>query len=60
MLAYGVLSNVPLATANLLAYIMKVLIAFFLIFGPAVAYLMWKKNRQAKAAEPTEAPTGSA
>lgn len=55
----GILSVVPLETANLLAYVMMALIAFFLIFGPAVAYYLWKQNRK-KVVEATDPPTETA
>ena len=55
------LSNVPLATANTLAYGMMVLVAIFLVFGPSVTYYLWKKNRRAKAAATgaSSQPSGS-
>jgi uncharacterized membrane protein len=53
---YGIfLTNVPLGTANLLSYIMLVVVAIFLISGPAITYYYWKKNKKMKAAS-----TGSA
>lgn len=51
----GFLSNVPLDTANLLAYAMMALVAIFLIFGPAVTYYYWKKRRRMNAAAAPEA-----
>lgn len=56
----GMLSTVPLATANILAYSMMLLVAIFLVFGPAVAYYYWKQNKKAKAFEPTGSPTEAA
>jgi uncharacterized membrane protein len=50
------LSNVPLGTANTLAYLILVLVAIFLITGPTITYYYWRKNKKMKAA----APTGSA
>jgi len=48
------LSNVSLGTANFLAYIMLLLVAIFLVSGPAIAYYYWKKNKLMKAAVPTD------
>lgn len=56
----GALSNVPLETANLLAYSMMVLVAIFLVFGVSVYYIYRKKSKQMKAAEPPEAPAETA
>ena len=36
----GLLSNVPLGTANFLAYAMLLLVVFFLVFSGAVAYAL--------------------
>lgn len=47
------LSNVPLSTANILSYVMIVLVAIFLLSGPAITYYYWKKNKKVKAASPT-------
>lgn len=49
----SILSNVPLSTANLLAYIMLVLVAIFLITFPSITYFFWRKNKRMKAASPT-------
>jgi len=46
------LSNVSLSTADFLAYLMVVVVAIFLISGPAITYYFWKKNKQIKAASP--------
>lgn len=47
------LTNVPAGTANLLSYTMLVVVAIFLISGPAITYYYWKKNKKMKAASPT-------
>jgi uncharacterized membrane protein len=52
----SLLTNVPLQTANLLAYAIIVVVAIFLLSGPAITYYYWKKNKKMK----TAAPTGSA
>ncbi len=43
------LSNVPLDTANMLAYTMIVVVAIFLISGPAITYYYWRKVKRTKA-----------
>ena len=48
----SLLSNVPLGTANVLSYSMLVLVAIFLLSGPAITYYYWKKNRQLKSTPP--------
>ena len=52
----SLLSNVPLGTANILAYLMLVLVACFLISGFSITYYYLRKIKRMKAA----APTGSA
>ncbi len=47
------LSNVPLSTANLLSYGLLIMVAIFLISGPAITYYYWKKNKRMKAVSPT-------
>lgn len=47
------LSNVPLGTANILSYSMLLVVAVFLLSGPAITYYYWKKNKRMKAASPT-------
>jgi hypothetical protein len=49
----SLLTNVPLSTANLLAYVMLVLVAILLLSGPSIAYYYWRKNKKMKAASPT-------
>lgn len=56
----GALSNVPLGTANLLAYSMMLLVAIFLIFGPAVTYYYWKQSKKSKGVGAADAPTETA
>ncbi|MDG6898205.1 MAG: hypothetical protein JRM99_04045 [Nitrososphaerota archaeon] len=53
----GALSNVPLATANLLAYSMMVLVAIFLVFGASVAYYYWAKSKRMKVQAPADPVT---
>jgi len=55
----GFLSNVPIGTANLLAYSMMVLVAIFLIFGPTVYYFYWRESKKSKSADPAQSPTGA-
>jgi hypothetical protein len=47
------LSNVPLGTANILADLILVMVAVFLISGPSITYYYWRKNKRMKAAVPT-------
>jgi len=49
----GVLTNVSLATANLLSYALLTMVAIFLVSGPVITYYFWKKNKRMKAASPT-------
>jgi hypothetical protein len=49
----SLLSNVPLSTANLLSYSMLVVVAIFLLSGPAITYYYWRKNKRMKALSPT-------
>ena len=56
----GLLSNVPLGTANFLAYTMMVLIAVFLVFGPTVGYYLWRKRKRMSQADTAGAPTEAA
>ncbi len=46
----SLLTNIPASTANLLSYSMLVVVAIFLLSGPAITYYYWKKNKQMKAA----------
>ena len=47
------LSNVPLGTANTLSYLMVVVVAIFLISGPAITYYYWRKTKRMKAVPST-------
>lgn len=47
------LSNVSAGTANTLAYLMLVVVAVFLVTGPIIVYIYYKKNKRMKAASPT-------
>jgi preprotein translocase subunit SecG len=48
------LSNVSSGTANFLSYTILVVVAIYLISGPAFAYFLWKRNKGMKAAAPTD------
>jgi hypothetical protein len=48
-----ILSNVPPGTADILSYTMLVVVAIFLLSGPAITYYFWKKNKRMKAGSPT-------
>jgi uncharacterized membrane protein len=50
------LTNVPAGTADVLSYLMLVVVAIFLLSGPVVTYYYWRKNKRMKA----DSPTGSA
>ena len=49
----SLLSNVPLGTANLLSYSMILVVAIFLLSGPAITYYYWRKIKRMKAVSPT-------
>ncbi|GEM_PF-4797542 len=49
----SVLSNVPLGTANVLADLMLVVVAIFLLSGPAITIYYYRKNKRMKAAPST-------
>lgn len=51
---HSVLSNVSPGTANMLAYLMLLVVAIFLIAGPTIYYIF---SRKRKATEPTQ-PAG--
>jgi NADH:ubiquinone oxidoreductase subunit 2 (subunit N) len=46
------LSNVPLGTADLLAYVMLILVAIFLVSGVLAAYYYLKRTKRMKETEP--------
>jgi len=46
------LSNVPAGTANILAYTMLIVVAVFLLAGPAITYYYWKRNKRMKETAP--------
>ena len=48
----SLLTNVPAGTADILSYSMLIVVAVFLLSGPAITYYYWKKNRSMKAASP--------
>lgn len=57
----ALLSHVPLGTGNFLAYAMLGLVTFFLVFGPATAYYLWRKRKQMTAdapKQPASPPSG--
>jgi hypothetical protein len=46
----GILStNVPAGTADILSYTMLVVVAIFLLSGPAITYYYWKRNKRLRA-----------
>ena len=47
------LSNVSAGTANLLADLMFVVVAVFLVSGPAITYYYYRRNKRMKSAMPT-------
>jgi preprotein translocase subunit SecG len=49
----SLLSNVPVGTANLLAYAMLALVAIFLLSGLSFTYYYWRKIKKMKPASPT-------
>ena len=49
----SILSNVPVATANVLAYAMLAMVVVLLLSGPVVVYYYSRKARRMKAASPT-------
>jgi len=56
VLAQSMLSNVSLGTANILAYLMLVVVAVFLLSGPAIYYFFSRKRKQEVKAEPAASP----
>jgi preprotein translocase subunit SecG len=42
--------TISLGTANLLAYLMLVVVAIFLIAGPVIVYIYYQKSRKERAA----------
>jgi len=47
---------ITLGTANLLAYLMLVVVAVFLISGPIIVYIYYKKSQRERAtAQPSSA-----
>lgn len=54
--AQGMLSNVSPGTADLLSYLMLVVVAVFLLSGPAIYYIFSRKGRKAKAVAPADSP----
>ena len=56
LLLKALLSNVSPATADLLAYLMIVIVAIFLVTGPIIVYIYYRKNKKMKALEPKPSP----
>jgi preprotein translocase subunit SecG len=54
--AQAMLSNVSLGTANALSYLMLVVVAVFLLSGPAIYYIFSRKNKKATPVEPSDHP----
>lgn len=46
------LSNVPVGTADILAYTMLIVVAVFLVSGPLITYYYWKRNKRMKETSP--------
>ncbi|HYC11289.1 MAG TPA: hypothetical protein VEC02_01315 [Nitrososphaerales archaeon] len=51
-LATLMLSSISPGTANLLSYLMLVVVAVFLLSGPAIYYIFSRKGKKAEPAEP--------
>jgi len=49
----SLLSNVSPGTANLLSYLMLVVVAVFLLSGPAIYYIFSRKSKKTNPVEPT-------
>lgn len=49
------LTNVPLGTANVLAYTMLGTVAMFLLSGPVIVYIYSRKQRRMKSATAPQA-----
>lgn len=49
------LTNVPLGTADILSYSMLIVVAIFLVSGPAITYYYWKKSKRVKSVPSTAA-----
>ena len=47
------LSNVSVGTTNLLADLMLLVVAIFLLSGPSLTYYYYRRNKRMKASEPT-------
>ncbi len=52
----SLLSNVSPSTADFLSYMMLVMVAIFLISGPVITYIYYRKSRRMKAAQPAPSP----
>jgi len=49
----GLLTSIPLGTANILAYTMLGLVTLFLLTGLGIAYYLWRQSKRMKATSPT-------
>jgi len=49
----SLMTNVSLGTADVLADLMIVVVAIFLLSGPSIAYYYWRKNKKMGGASPT-------
>lgn len=45
---------ISLGTANMLAYIVLLIVAIFLISGPVIVYVFYKKHKREAAVAPTQ------
>ena len=50
------LTNVSLGTAVLLSYLMLVVVAVFLLSGPVIVYIYYRKNKRMKATPTAPSP----
>jgi uncharacterized membrane protein len=53
LLNLSLATNVPAGTADILSYSMLIVVAVFLLSGPAITYYYWKRSKKMKAAPPT-------
>jgi len=53
---HPMLSNVSPGTADLLSYLMLVVVAIFLLSGPAIYYIFSRKGKKAAPAGPSDHP----
>ena len=53
MLSASYLTNVPPGVANVLAWSMLAIVAVFLVSGPIIVYIYYRKNKKENAAQLT-------